>query len=109
MNFSKRLDQLPSYPMAHIPAIKRRLLEQGVDLIDVGAGDADFAPPAVAVEALNRAVRDPAMSRYGFQIGLSAFRTAAAICCSVTVEAGSNVITAWLLPRLTSTRRAPGN
>ena len=78
MNFSKRLDQLPSYPMAHIPAIKRRLLEQGVDLIDVGAGDADFAPPAVAVEALNRAVRDPAMSRYGFQIGLSAFRTAAA-------------------------------
>src|ERR1051325_11698682 len=64
--------------MAHIPAIKKRLLEQGVDLIDVGAGDADFAPPSVAVEALNRAVRDPAMSRYGFQIGLGAFRTAAA-------------------------------
>jgi len=64
--------------MAHIPAIKKRLLEQGVDLIDVGAGDADFAPPAVAVEALNRAVREPTMSRYGFQIGLGAYRTAAA-------------------------------
>ena len=78
MKFSRRLDQLPGYPMTHIPGIKKRLLEQGVDVIDVGAGDADFAPPAVAVEALNRAVREPAMSRYGFQIGLAAFRTAAA-------------------------------
>jgi LL-diaminopimelate aminotransferase len=69
---------LPSYPMAEIPAIKRRLLQQGVDLIDVGAGDADFPPPAVAVEALARAVRDPAMSRYGFQLGLPAFRESAA-------------------------------
>ncbi len=78
MRLSKRLSDLPSYPMAHIPAVKKRLIEQGVDLIDVGAGDADFAPPAVAVEALTRAVHDPAMSRYGFQIGLGAYRTAAA-------------------------------
>ncbi len=64
--------------MAEIPAIKRRLLQQGVDVIDVGAGDADFPPPAVAVEALARAARDPAMSRYGFQLGLPAFRESAA-------------------------------
>ncbi len=75
---SKRLGELPNYPMAEIPAIKRRLIQQGVDLIDVGAGDADFPPPTVAVEALARAARDPAMSRYGFQIGLPAFREAAA-------------------------------
>ena len=75
---SKRLGELPGYPMAEIPAIKRRLIQQGVDLIDVGAGDADFPPPPVAVEALARAARDPAMSRYGFQIGLPAFREAAA-------------------------------
>ena len=67
---SKRLAALPSYPMAEIPAIKRRLLAQGVDVIDLGAGDADFAPPAVAVDTLARAVRDPAMSRYPFQLGL---------------------------------------
>src|SRR6267378_4236347 len=59
-------------------AIKRRLVQQGVDVIDVGAGDADFAPPEVAVEALAHAVRDPAMSRYAFQLGLPAFREAAA-------------------------------
>src|SRR5690349_3890163 len=64
--------------MAEIPAIKRRLIAQGVDVIDVGAGDADFAPPEVAVDALARAVRDPAMSRYPFQLGLPAFREAAA-------------------------------
>src|SRR2546422_1361914 len=43
-----------------------------------GAGDADFAPPEVAVEALAHAIRDPAMSRYAFQLGLPAFREAAA-------------------------------
>ncbi len=75
---SKRLGDLPSYPMAEIPAIKRRLLQQGVDLIDVGAGDADFPPPAIAVETLARAARDPAMSRYGFQLGLPGFRESAA-------------------------------
>lgn len=75
---SKRLAELPGYPMEKIPAIKRRLLQQGVDLIDVGAGDADFAPPPIAVEALSRAARDPAMSRYGFQIGYPAFRESAA-------------------------------
>src|SRR6267378_3138392 len=64
--------------MAELPAIKRRLIAQGVDLIDVGAGDADLAPPRVAIEALARAVQDPAMSRYAFQLGLPAFREAAA-------------------------------
>ncbi len=64
--------------MAEIPALKRRLIQQGVDVIDVGAGDADLAPPRAAVEALARAARDPAMSRYAFQLGLPAFREAAA-------------------------------
>src|SRR6266513_1066031 len=64
--------------MAELPAIKRRLIQQGVDVIDVGAGDADFPPPRVAVETLARAIQDPAMSRYAFQLGLPAFREAAA-------------------------------
>lgn len=64
--------------MAELPAIKRRLIQQGVDVIDVGAGDADLAPPRIAVETLARAAQDPAMSRYAFQIGLPAFREAAA-------------------------------
>ena len=78
MSLSKRVAKMPTYPMAELPAIKRRLIQQGVDLIDVGAGDADFAPPDVAVQALARALQDPAMSRYAFQLGLPAFREAAA-------------------------------
>ena len=78
MPTSKRVAQLPTYPMAELPAIKRRLIQQGVDVIDVGAGDADFAPPRIAVETLARAAQDPAMSRYAFQLGLPAFREAAA-------------------------------
>jgi len=76
--FSKRVARLPGYPMAELPAIKRRLIEQGVDVIDVGAGDADFAPPEIAVKALSRALQDPSMSRYAFQLGLPAFRESAA-------------------------------
>ncbi|HTR20395.1 MAG TPA: aminotransferase class I/II-fold pyridoxal phosphate-dependent enzyme [Gemmatimonadales bacterium] len=64
--------------MAEIPAIKRRLLQQGMDVIDVGAGDADFAPPPIAVETLARAAQDPTMSRYAFQLGLPKFRESAA-------------------------------
>ncbi|HET9386598.1 MAG TPA: aminotransferase class I/II-fold pyridoxal phosphate-dependent enzyme [Gemmatimonadales bacterium] len=78
MSPSKRVARLPTYPMAELPAIKRRLIQQGVDVIDVGAGDADFPPPEVAVQALTRALQDPAMSRYAFQLGLPAFRESAA-------------------------------
>src|SRR5258708_35095696 len=76
--FAQRLAKLPSYPMAELPAIKRRLLQQGVDVIDLGAGDADFAPPAVGIEALQRGVQGPAMSRYAFQLGHVPFREGAA-------------------------------
>src|SRR5579859_1862026 len=78
MSFARRVAQLPTYPMAELPAIKRRLIEEGVDVIDVGAGDADFPPPEIAVQALTRALEDPAMSRYAFQLGLPAFRESAA-------------------------------
>jgi LL-diaminopimelate aminotransferase len=54
------------------------LIARGVDVIDLGAGDADLAPPAAAVEALTAAARTPAMNRYGFGMGLPAFREAVA-------------------------------
>jgi LL-diaminopimelate aminotransferase len=77
IEFSARLRALPGYPLAEIPAIKRRLIQSGMDVIDLGAGDNDTPPPAVAVEALREALADPAYSKYGFQQGLPAFRAAA--------------------------------
>ena len=73
---SKRIGKFPGYPLAEIPRRKRELLAAGVDVIDLGAGDADVPPPPIAVRALTEALKDPAMSRYGFQLGLPAFRDA---------------------------------
>ncbi|HEX2250847.1 MAG TPA: aminotransferase class I/II-fold pyridoxal phosphate-dependent enzyme [Gemmatimonadales bacterium] len=78
IRFSDRLQRLPGYPLAEIPTIKRRLVESGVDVIDLGAGDNDTPPPLVAVEAMTDALRNPALSKYGFQQGLLEFRQAAA-------------------------------
>ena len=74
---SDRMGTLPPYPLAHIPLKKRELLARGVDVIDLGAGDADLAPPAVAIAAMERALREPAMHRYGFGLGHVPFREAA--------------------------------
>jgi len=77
IEFSQRLYALPGYPLAEIPSIKRRLIEAGVDVIDLGAGDNDTPPPPVVVQAMTEALQDPAYSKYGFQQGLPAFRQAA--------------------------------
>ena len=72
--FAHRVDRLPPYPLAHIPQKKRELLARGVDVIDLGAGDADLSPPPAAIAALEQAVHTPSMHRYGFGLGLPAFR-----------------------------------
>ena len=73
---TERVTRLPEYPLATIPARKRELIAKGVDVIDLGAGDADLSPPAEVIEALRKAAGEPAMSRYGFALGLPAFREA---------------------------------
>ena len=73
---SHRFNTLPDYPLALIPIKKRALIARGVDVIDLGAGDADLAPPAAAVTALADAAKIPAMNRYGFGLGNPAYREA---------------------------------
>jgi len=74
---SDRLGRLPGYPLADLPARKRELIAKGVDVIDLGAGDADYPPPAEVIEALRRAAGETALSKYGFQQGNPEFRRAA--------------------------------
>jgi LL-diaminopimelate aminotransferase len=71
---SQRFQSLPPYPLADVPGIKRELRARGIDIIDLGVGDADLAPPPAAVAALKESADDPANSRYSFQLGLPAFR-----------------------------------
>ena len=75
-SLAARFQSLPEYPLAAIPQKKRALVARGVDVIDLGAGDADLAPPPAAVEALDRAARTPAFNRYGFGLGNPAYREA---------------------------------
>jgi LL-diaminopimelate aminotransferase len=74
---SLRVRALPGYPLAEIPTIKRWLVQAGVDVIDVGAGDNDVPADASIVEAMREAVRVPALGKYGFQQGLLEYRQAA--------------------------------
>ncbi|MFN8574523.1 MAG: aminotransferase class I/II-fold pyridoxal phosphate-dependent enzyme [Gemmatimonadaceae bacterium] len=71
-----RFQALPAYPLAHIPGKKRELLQRGVDVIDLGAGDADLPAPPKAIAALQRAAEVPSFSRYGFGLGHVPFREA---------------------------------
>jgi len=71
---SNRFSSLPTYPLAELPVLKRKLRAEGVDLIDLGVGDADLPPPPAAIAALTSAAQVPANSRYSFQLGLPAFR-----------------------------------
>jgi LL-diaminopimelate aminotransferase len=76
--YANRLLTLPEYPLGKFPEKKRALIARGMDVIDLGAGDADLAPPPAAVERLAAAARNPDMSRYGFGLGLVEYREAIA-------------------------------
>lgn len=71
-----RFQSLPPYPLAHIPGRKRDLLQRGVDVIDLGAGDADLPAPPRAIAELQRAATVASLGRYGFGLGHVPFREA---------------------------------
>lgn len=73
---AKRFETLPEYVLARIPQQKHELLKRGVDVIDLGAGDADLMPPEMALRRITQAVYIPGMNRYGFGLGLVQFREA---------------------------------
>jgi len=75
---SARFEALPEFPLAEMKAARRKLEAEGVDVIDLGAGDARLDPPPAVVERLREVAGDNAHSRYPFQMGLPAFREEAA-------------------------------
>jgi LL-diaminopimelate aminotransferase len=75
---AKRFETLPEYVLARIPQRKHELLKRGVDVIDLGAGDADLMPPEAALRRLSDSAYIPGMNRYGFGLGLVPYREAIA-------------------------------
>jgi len=90
------LRRLPGYPLAGFKERRLALEAAGIDVIDLGAGDADLSPPPQVIAALQGAAEDPAMSRYPFQVGLPAFREVIATWMrtrfGVRVDPGSEVL-----------------
>lgn len=73
-----RYGALPPFPLAGMKAMRRAIEAKGVDVIDLGAGDAPLDPPPSVVEKLREVAGDKSHSRYAFQMGLPAFREAVA-------------------------------
>ena len=59
--------------------VQRHLESRGVDVINLGAGDADLDPPPAVVDRMCQAVGETAYSRYPFQAGLPSLREAIAV------------------------------
>ncbi|OGW87040.1 MAG: LL-diaminopimelate aminotransferase [Omnitrophica bacterium RIFCSPHIGHO2_02_FULL_46_11] len=73
-----RLKKLPPYLFAEIDRIKRELIAQGKDVIDLGVGDPDLPTPSFIIEALSEAAKNPANHRYALDQGMPELRRAIA-------------------------------
>lgn len=73
-----RLKQLPPYLFVELDKAKRRLEQDGIDVIDLGVGDPDLPTPAPVVKKLQTTAEDPANHRYSFTEGLPPLRQAIA-------------------------------
>ncbi|MBD0345059.1 MAG: aspartate aminotransferase [Coleofasciculus sp. Co-bin14] len=75
---AERLSALPPYVFARLDELKARAREQGLDLIDLGMGNPDGAPPAPVIEAAIAALQNPTNHGYPPFEGTASFRRAIA-------------------------------
>ena len=74
---SDRLKALPPYLFVEIARAKREAIAGGRDVVDFGVGDPDQPTFDFIVEAMRKAVGDPANHCYPFDEGVPQFRSAA--------------------------------
>ncbi|MBD0380082.1 aminotransferase class I/II-fold pyridoxal phosphate-dependent enzyme [Paenibacillus sedimenti] len=71
---SKRLSLLGSAIFSEVEEWKREVMNQGVDVIDLGIGSPDLPPSDRVIEAITQAVRNPKLYGYPSSEGSLAFR-----------------------------------
>ena len=74
INLSNRLKKLPPYLFVEIDKAKKKALQEGRDIIDLGVGDPDQPTPRFIIDALHRASLNPATHRYALDKGLPELR-----------------------------------
>jgi alanine-synthesizing transaminase len=72
----RRVTSLPPYAFAEIDRLKLELRRAGEDVIDLAFGNPDIASPAVAVDKLAEAARNPRNHRYSASRGIPNLRRA---------------------------------
>ncbi|HZR95382.1 MAG TPA: aminotransferase class I/II-fold pyridoxal phosphate-dependent enzyme [Gaiellaceae bacterium] len=72
----RRVDALPPYAFAEVERLKLELRRAGEDVVDLGFGNPDVAPPELAVEKLREAALLPRNHRYSASRGLPNLRAA---------------------------------
>ncbi len=75
---AQRLQKLPPYLFAEIDAVKRKVIAEGKDVINLGVGDPDTPTPTHIIEAMQKAVTDSGNHQYALDQGKPALRIAAA-------------------------------
>jgi LL-diaminopimelate aminotransferase len=75
---AERLQHLPVYLFDALDSAKAELVAKGVDVIDLGVGDPDRPTPSYVIDALKKAVDNPANLHYPSFKGLPVFRQAVA-------------------------------
>ncbi|MCX8082052.1 MAG: LL-diaminopimelate aminotransferase [bacterium] len=75
---SKRLQKLPPYLFAEIDRKKKKMISEGVDIIDFGIGDPDLPTPQNIIDAMKKGIENPSFHRYPLGKGTLLFRKAIA-------------------------------
>jgi alanine-synthesizing transaminase len=73
-----RIRRLPPYVFAEVNAMKAAARAQGIDIIDLGMGNPDGAPPPHVIEKLAEVARNPRAHRYSASKGITGLRKAQA-------------------------------
>jgi len=73
-----RIRRLPPYVFAEVNAMKAAARARGEDIIDLGMGNPDGAPPPHVIEKLAEVARNPKAHRYSASKGISGLRKAQA-------------------------------
>ncbi|MEX0829970.1 MAG: LL-diaminopimelate aminotransferase [Nitrospirales bacterium] len=97
LQYAERIRTLSPYLFAAIDDMKRKAIDQGMDIINLGIGDPDLPTPEPIIESLRRAAGDPKHHQYPSYDGMLSFRTAVAAWYrrrfSVSLDPKSEVVT----------------
>ncbi|HNP29819.1 MAG TPA: LL-diaminopimelate aminotransferase [Nitrospirales bacterium] len=78
IQYAERIRTLPPYLFAAIDDMKRKAIERGMDIINLGIGDPDLPTPEPIIETLRRASGNPKHHQYPSYDGMVSFRAAVA-------------------------------